>query len=161
VNTKRQREHEESEVAAEERIDRAERYRARVLEQSFPARARAQTGRERDERQDDGQEAPDDRLDHDASRQPELVFQLPQDIGASAPGGERQVPIKEHQHDHGDGGEERAPQLEGGEKDPGVADLLEPQPVGVEGNDLTHQAQGHEAQDQEQGGLRALHPGWD
>jgi len=153
----RQEEHEEAQIEAEHGILEAERRAVEVAENGLPVRARAQPRDDGDQQQDDGQEAPDERLDHHASRQAELILQLPQDVGGGGARRQREVGPEEEGDGERDGGEERAAQREGGQEDLAVADLLEPQPVGVERDELQQHRQHHQRDDEQRQGWGGAH----
>ena len=154
----RQREHEKTELAAEDRIATRERLGVDERQHGLPVDAGPQPRGDRDDRQHDRQEPSDERLDHDASRQAELVFQLPQHVGRRRAGGEGEVGPQEDEDAERDGSEERALQRQRGPEDAGVADLLEPQEVGVERHDLDDGGQRQEEDDQQDDRLRTSHP---
>jgi hypothetical protein len=140
----RQREHEESELVAEDGIAGGERLGVHVDQHGLPVDAGPQSRGDRDHGQHDRQEPPDQRLDHHPSRQAELILQLPQDVGRRRAGREREVRPQEHQDPDGHRREQRALQRQRGPEDPGVADLLEPQEVRVERHDLDDHRQRQE-----------------
>ena len=80
-----QAEHEEAQVAPEERVDGAERHLVPVGEDRLPVGARPHAGHERHDQEHQRQRAADQRLDHDATRQPELVLELPEHVRRRRP----------------------------------------------------------------------------
>src|SRR3989441_9409983 len=56
---------------------------------------RSQPRDDRDQQEDDGQEAADQRLDHHPPRQAELVLELPDHVGRGGPRGQGQVDVEE------------------------------------------------------------------
>ena len=153
----RQDEHEEPEILTEDRVDRSERLGVLVPEDDFPVHAGPQSRHGGDRQQDDGQEAADERFDHHAAGQAELVLQLPQHVGRGGAGGEHEVRGQEDQDRDHHRGEQGAAQRQRRPEDARVADLAEPQPVRVERHDLGADRQQEEQADQEQDRLRPSH----
>jgi hypothetical protein len=153
----RQDEDEEAQVAAEERIGDAERRRVDVAQHRLPVDGRAHPGRQRDQQQHDRQESADQGLDHHATRQPELVFELPDDVGRRRAGRERQVGVEKDEDGDSQRGEERSAERERLHEDVRVPDLAEPEPVGVQRHDLRDQAEGQEDEEEQQDGRRSVH----
>src|SRR5206468_9842060 len=145
-----QDEDEEAQVVAEQRVDGAERRGVEVAEHRLPVDGGPHAGGQRDQQQHDRQEPADQRLDDHATREPELILELPDDVGRRRAGGERQVGVEEDEHADRQRGEERSAQGQRLDEDFFVADLDEPEPVRVERHDLGGEAQDQEQQEQQE-----------
>ena len=144
----RQHEEVEAEVAAEERVRLAERGRVDVLQHRGPGAGGAGPREERDHRDDRQEQAPDERLQDRASGQPELVLELPEHVRRGGARGHRQVGEEEDEDDGAEPEEEPAAERQARGEDRGEADLLEPEPVGVQRHGLADEAEQDEAEQQ-------------
>jgi hypothetical protein len=102
----------------------------------------AHPGCERDQQQHHRQEPADQRLDHDAAGQPELVLELPDHVRRRGAGRERQVGVQEDEDRDGQRAEERPSEREGLHENVRVPELAEPEPVRVQRHDLRDQPEG-------------------
>src|SRR5256885_881185 len=103
------------------------------------------------------QKAPDQRLDPHPPRQAELVLELPDHVGRGGPRGQGQVDVEEDEDAERQAREEGSAERERRGEDRGIADLLEPEPVGVERNELRDEAEGQEQEEQQADRLAAVH----
>ena len=144
----RQVEDEESNVATEERIGAAERRPVEVAQHHVPRRAGPEPGQNADHGDDGQEQLSNQRLEDGAAGQAELVVELPQHVRSRGAGGEPEVAVDE-QEDHPTHSEEQpsAERQHGGE-DVGEADLVVPEPVGVQRHRLAGPGQHDEADQQ-------------
>ena len=144
----RQDEDEEPEVEAEHRILGTERRPVDVAEHGFPVGGRTQRRHDGDQQQHDRQKPPDEWLDHDAPGQAQLVLELPQHVRRRRARGHGEVGPEEQRDDERDRPEQATAQGQRGQENLGVADLLEPEPVGVQRDEL-QQHREHDQRDHE------------
>ena len=151
----RQREHVEADVVSEDRVGLAERRRVQEVQPRFPLAA----GIVRDEQRDDAdgpqrQRTDARRVHHDRLR---AVLRVDDERpGAQGAQGEHEVPGQQREdHDAGDGADQGL-RAQRSQEDRLVAELLEPQPVGVERRGRGH-AREEEEQPQQDGELPELH----
>ena len=149
-----QGEDEEAEVTAEKRIGGAERHRVDELEERLPARHGAQPGHEGDPGGGQGQEAPNHGFDDRPPGEPELILQFPVHIRGGRASGDGQVTVEKDQKADADDQEKPAAQRQHGQEYLGVADLLEPQPVRVERDELRDRNESPQGQGPEEHRLR-------
>ena len=147
----RELEHVEGDVLLEQRVQHAERLGVPVEQDRLPFGA---GGQPHQDGQDGGHRLDqplEERLQHHPAGQPEGLLELPEHVRRSRADGGAQVHDEEQEGQEPDADQDAAACRGDPQEDGQVADLLEPEPVRVEGHGLEGQDRCHADQDQERG----------
>ena len=147
----RELEHVEGHVALEDRVGHAERLGVPVQEHILPLRAGGQPHQEGHDGDDWADQPMEQRLQHHAAGETERLLELPEHIGGAGTDGGPQVRGKEQEGHEPDADEDGAARRCDAEEDGQVPNLLEPEPVHIEGHGLEGQDHGHADADQDRG----------
>lgn len=137
-----------SQIQAEHWVRDLEGLGVPEAEDQLPLAAGGEGGEEAQDQRAGQEEAAEQWLDHEPAGQAEGILEFHQDVAAGGAGGQAEVAVHEqgkgHTHDHG---QHRTRPEDGGE-DGGQVHLLEPEVIGVQGQELAGEADQDEEDDQ-------------